>query len=174
VQTLPDADLALLKLNGFDAAQIPRYPVFKDPSKDINPGTSLCRLGFPFNAIKPTYSPAMDRFEFTALQLVFFPNEGILTRIVAVNDDPNAFMGYIETSSAGLRGQSGGPIFDQHGTVWGIQSRTTHLPLGFSPPQPGDPKSVEHQFLNVGLGTHPATITKVLKDFGVAHTLSGY
>ena len=40
---------------------------------------------------------------------------------------------YLETSSAGLLGQSGGPIFDIDGTVWAMQSRTTHLPLGFAP-----------------------------------------
>jgi hypothetical protein len=40
---------------------------------------------------------------------------------------------FVEMSSPGLRGQSGGPRFDVNGMVWGLQSRTQHLALGFSP-----------------------------------------
>lgn len=168
------ADLALCHLEGFDAAGITGYPTFKDPSKAIDAGTSLCRLGFPFLEVKPTYTNG--QFHLGALALTYFPNEGILTRIVEVTNDPqDGFIGYIETSSPGLRGQSGGPIFDAKGAVWGIQSHTGHLPLGFSPPVPGGKSGqVEHQFLNVGRGAHPATIVGLLTKFNVAHTISAH
>ena len=72
-------------------------------------------------------------------------------------------------------GQSGGPIFDATGTVWGVQSHTSHLPLGFSPGVPGGrPHEKEHQFLNVGRGVHPATIVGVLKKSGIKHSVSDY
>ena len=61
-----------------------------------------------------------------------------------------------------------GLYFDQAGRVWGIQSRTTHLPLGFSPPVPGGAKNaVEHQFLNVGWAVHPEVVQAFLKENGV-------
>ena len=37
----------------------------------------------------------------------------------------------IELSTPGLRGQSGGPLFDKDGIVCGMQSGTNHLHLGF-------------------------------------------
>ena len=60
-----------------------------------------------------------------ALPVPFFPIEGILTRQL---DGGTASGGYplrfIETSSPGLRGQSGGANTDVDGTVWAMQSRT--------------------------------------------------
>ena len=84
-------------------------------------------------------------------------------------------IGFLETSSPGLMGQSGGPIFDVRGTVWSIQSRTMHLPLGFNPPVPNATRGeVEHQFLNVGWGTHPQTLVGALRGRGVTFALSDY
>ena len=172
---VPGADLAAVRINGIDPASVSQFPTFKDPSSGIVPGTSLCRLGFPFQEVTPKFDAANNRFDLGTVQLVFFPNEGILTRIAS--DNPNAadLVAFIETSSPGLKGQSGGPIFDRQGTVWGIQSHTGHLALGFSPPQPGGkPGQVEHQFLNVGRGAHPATIVNLLRKVGAAHALSSY
>jgi len=104
--------------------------------------------------------------------MVFFPNESILTRILL---SPEKQPRYIETSSPGLMGQSGGPIFDTRGIVWGVQSHTSHLPLGFSPPVPGgQPHQKEHQFLNVGRGVHPAAIVALLKECGIKHSMSDF
>src|SRR5205814_832408 len=97
-----------------------------------------------------------------------FPIEGILTRFVQFV--PNAAspppfpLRMFETSSPGLRGQSGGPVFDQKGRIWGIQSRTVHYPLGFSPPVPNSTKGEkEHQFLNVGRCVHAESIIEFCK-----------
>lgn len=166
-------DLALCKLDNFDVSDVPTCAVFKDPSKGIDPGTSLCRLGFPFTEVKHDYNEATAVFSVDASSTVFFPNEGMFTRNITISDNP--LVAFIETSSPGLRGQSGGPIFDTRGTVWGIQSQTGHLALGFSPPVPnGRPGEVEHQFLNVGRGAHPETICNLLKETGVSFDMSPY
>jgi hypothetical protein len=73
---------------------------------------------------------------------------------------------FIETSSPGLRGQSGGPTFDINGTIWAIQSQTHHMKLGFGDNQKQS-KELEHlkyQYLNVGWGTHALTITSFLTE----------
>lgn len=72
---------------------------------------------------------------------------------------------FIETSTPGLRGQSGGPIFDTEGNIWAIQSQTISLPLGFSPKlKKGKKETIEHQFINVGIGVHPDIITQFLDE----------
>ncbi len=174
VHAIPSADIAVGRLDPFDGAAITNYPTFKDPTKAILNGTSLCRLGFPFHEIKPTYAGGTFTLPPDTFPMVFFPNEGILTRVLIVDQNAPIFAGFIETSSPGLKGQSGGPIFDQHGTVWGIQSHTENLPLGFSPSVPGRPDQREHQFLNVGRGTHPGTIVGLLNQIGVKHAISAY
>lgn len=73
-----------------------------------------------------------------------------------------------------MRGQSGGATVDKNGTVWAIQSKTAHLPLGFSPEVPGKQGQLEHQFLNVGLGIHPDTIFELFRQQGIAHSISDY
>lgn len=64
-----------------------------------------------------------------------FPIDGIMTRnIISGKSQDGIFeFKWLETSSPGLRGQSGGPTFDKDGNIWALQSQTRHLPLGFSP-----------------------------------------
>lgn len=171
----PANDLALGRLEPFDAGRIAGYPVFKKPSQNYAPGRSLCRLGFSFHEITPTFDEERGAFLLpqNALPLPFFPLEGMLSRFVrykmqgAPDDEPGMF---IETSSPGLRGQSGGPIFDAEGVVWSMQSHTRHYPLGFMPQIPGRAKGhVSHQFLNVGVGVHVDPILKFLEQQGVSH-----
>jgi hypothetical protein len=107
--------------------------------------------------------------------------DGIFTRvaeIVVLDKDkpvPPPFpLRWIETSSPGLRGQSGGPIIDPQGSIWGIQSNTASYPLGFDPPVPGRPGVTHHQFLNVGRGVHPDTIFGFLNQLGIKYDVSNY
>lgn len=80
---------------------------------------------------------------------------------------------FLETSSPGLRGQSGGPIFDSKGTIWAVQSQTMHLQLGFSPKiQKNGHEVEENQFLNVGLGIHPELIVAFLRDNNIKFDIS--
>ena len=63
----------------------------------------------------------------------------------------NYDMLYVETSTPGLKGQSGGPIFDTNGHIYAMQVQPNHIPLGFHPISEYDGKSIEkNQFLNVG------------------------
>jgi hypothetical protein len=174
-------DLVFVRLEPFDPAWVTAYPMFKDPARQMAQGRSLCRIGFPFHTIEPVFDSAKNAFQLPpgSLPLPFFPIEGILTRHVDVHLDPapnpapTFRFRLLETSSPGLRGQSGGPIFDQNGTVWGIQSQTRHFPLGFSPPVPGGkPDQKEHQFLNVGWGVHAETIVGAMKERGITFAMS--
>lgn len=178
ISGLVDVDLAIARLDPFDAAHIKTYPVLKAPGTNINCGTSLCKLGFPFSEITPTWDSASKVFTFPpdAIPLPLFPIDGIFTRILAFPPVPNEPYPrlLIETSAPGLRGQSGGPTFDVNGVVWAIQSRTKHLPLGFDPEVPGQKNQREHQFLNVGRGVHTETIIGFLKQNNVKYSESQY
>lgn len=209
-QVRPGADLALGRLQPFDASGIAQFPVFKKPGADYRPGRSLCKLGFPFHGITPSFDEAKNAFLLPpgAVPLPLFPSEGIFTRMVVAhapgvdahahagkkrargkrgsngNGNSNSDTGngntampqieagkFIETSTPGLTGQSGGPVVDVRGNVWALQSHTRHYPLGFSPPAPGQNGGAqkEHQFLNVGLGVHAESILHFLQSAGVEH-----
>lgn len=171
---IEEVDLAVGRLEPFDASWVGTYPVFKDPSRDFEPGVSLCKLGFPFHEIKPTWDSTRGAFVLPpgALPMPLFPIDGIFTRTVqSVTQNTSAAKyphQWIETSSPGLRGQSGGPTFDTKGTIWGIQVRTAHYPLGF------DDAGAKGQFLNVGLGVHPATMLPFFDEKGIKYELSDY
>jgi Trypsin-like peptidase domain len=152
------ADVALIRLRGFDPTKVPNYPTFRNPSADFKVGTSLCRLGHPFHDIKATFDDSTGIFSLdpATFPIAQFPNDGILTRFVAKNSsDGSRQVQFIETSTAGLRGQSGGPIFDRNSHVWAVQSQTASLPLGFAPViKLGSREIVEHQFMHLGWGSH--------------------
>ena len=176
---LKPADLAVGKLEPFEPTWVSSFPSIKDPSRGLNPGLSLCKLGFPFHEIKASYDAATDRFVISegTFPIPRFPIEGIYTRNVLVrkSDEDVPDIKFLETSSPGLKGQSGGPIFDVKGTVWAIQSKTIHLELGFRPTVSKNGRKVEeNQFLNVGWGVHPETLVWFLTKNGVKFTQSGY
>jgi hypothetical protein len=175
VSGIPEVDLAVAKLKPFDPAWVTTYPTLRNPDSEPLPGTSLCRLGFPFHTIEPIYDPIFDVFDLPqgSVPPPFFPMEGILTRNILIQRTANYPLALIETSSPGLRGQSGGPIFDTSGTVWGIQTQTNSLPLGFEPiVEVNGRKHVEHQFLNCGIGAHAVTVVGLLRELGIKHTLA--
>jgi hypothetical protein len=173
---LPDIDLAVARLDPFDPSWVTEYPVFKNPQRDFEPGRALCKFGYPFHQITPSWDAASGVFVFPdgALPLPLFPIEGMFTRIAkvaGVDDDPCTKL-LIETSTPGLKGQSGGPTVDVSGRIWAIQSKTANLPLGFDPSVPGRPQQREHQFLNVGLGVHATTILGLLDHLNIGYAVS--
>ena len=177
-KVLPEGDLVIGRLEPFHASNILQYPVIKDP-RNLQIGTSLCKLGFPFHEIKASFDETTNGFVLApgTLPVPRFPIEGIYTRnvILGRSKDDKYELALLETSSPGLRGQSGGPIFDVNGTVWAIQSRTHHFPLGFSPKVTRNGKEVEeNQFLNVGWGIHPNLLVSFLRDNGVKFQISDY
>ena len=176
---LPDADLALGRLEPFDPASVAHYPVFKDPAGEYTPGRSLCKLGFPFVRIVPVYDEGADTFTLPpgSVPLPMFPLDGMFTRIVstrAPGSREGTLSPFIETSSPSLVGQMGGPVFDAGAVVWGIQSHTMHHPLGFQPATPGGGlEHVEHQFLNMGLAVPANVIVRFLDAEGIAYRREG-
>jgi hypothetical protein len=166
-------ELAVVQLVGpLDRLSTKLFPRFSNPAIPIKQGTSLCRLGYPFHDIKASFDSTVNQFKITELpNLAMFPNDGILTRNILINDlASNRNVHFLETSSAGLRGQSGGPIFDANANVWALQSRTQHLPLGFSPTIVHNGKQVtEHQFMHVGWGVHVSHIRELLDKFKIPY-----
>ncbi|MDB5201506.1 MAG: hypothetical protein JWQ27_915 [Ferruginibacter sp.] len=128
----PTLDLAILKFNDYGKIHYTDYARFlKDPT-DLKPGKFLCRLGFPFPEFSNyRFDEATDEMEWTTEGINVsprFPLEGMLTRFLG--DQQQCLYG-IEMSTPGLRGQSGGPLFNDKGTVCGMQFNTKHLHLGF-------------------------------------------
>lgn len=127
----PQYDIALIRIDGFDKVLCNQYPVFATDSSALKQGKALCRLGYPY--------PEFSNFKYDAEQddivwtnegrasTPLFPIDGILTRH-GIN---NGKIVEVELSTPGLRGQSGGPLFDKDGLVYGMQSCTISLPLGF-------------------------------------------
>lgn len=176
-----DLDIALVKLINVPDDFVKDYPVFIDPSI-VKTGMSVCRIGFPFVSVSSTYDDASRGFRLEGIgqgMLPFFPNDAIVTRLqnvqlkdAAGNTIPPNPLGIqniqVETSTPGLRGQSGGPIFDIHGNIVGMQSVTRHIPLGFGE-KTVDGKYMPEQFLNVGCGPFASTLLKTMDHFGVKY-----
>jgi S1-C subfamily serine protease len=135
----PEADVAIARLENADLSGMSVFPVFQNPSSDPRPGTSLCRLGFPFVQVTAAFDDVTGRFTLQNFAPPpMFPNDGIHTRIMIAPDPAkNRSVKFIETSTPGFMGQSGGPLFDVEGQVWGIQYKTSFLELGFSPKKQG-------------------------------------
>lgn len=165
------ADIAIAKLDGFDISGISKFPVFHSPTTDPLFGSSLCRLGFPFASIKVTFNDQNKQFVMQQGLPPMFPNDGIHTRMaIAVDPSTQRSVKFIETSTPGLRGQSGGPLFDTMGRIWGIQSQTVHLELGFSPKVLKNGSLIdvkEHQFMHVGLSSHIQHVIDLFNQHGV-------
>ena len=123
-------------------------------SKRSNPQL-LCRAGFPFVEKYPVWDQNKNNFEFeNVFPVPMFVNEAFVSRYLG-----KASGVWIETSSPGLKGQSGGPLLDRHGYVCGMQVNTKSYPLNF--------KGTENQFLHVGRAVHVASIRKALYDFKI-------
>ncbi|MFN8143600.1 MAG: serine protease [Bacteroidia bacterium] len=171
---LKENDLAIGKIENYNPAFVTHYPTLINPEK-LKIGTSLCKLGYPFYDVKASFNESNNSFVFdpSIFPIPRFPIEGIFTRNIHAGKsaDGKYDVQFIETSSPGLRGQSGGPIFDVDGNIWAIQSQTRHLPLGFTPKiKKGNQEVEENQFLNVGWGVHINTIMRFLDDHGVKYS----
>lgn len=164
-------DLAFIRIDKKYLPKINSYPKIKNPD-NIKIGTSLCKLGFPFYDIKANFNEATKIFEFppNTLPAPLFPIEGIFSRILDAGKTKDGSMDilYLETSSPGLKGQSGGPTFDINGNIWAIQSKNNTISLGFKGNVEIDGKKVEeNQFINVGWGVHTKTIVELLKKHDI-------
>lgn len=168
VITHPTLDIAIIKFKGFNRTLYSSFAKFISADFVFNTGKFLCRLGYPFPEFTNfRVNPANNNLEWTqeGNQLTPpFPIEGMFTRLVAEN---GAITG-IELSTPGLRGQSGGPLFDNNGFIYGMQSQTMHLHLGFDMKDKevqtdfGKATISNYPFLHVGRCVHASQIVQFL------------
>lgn len=170
------ADLGLCRIEPFDRDSVAAYPIFRDnAAAPIEQGMSVCRLGFPFCEVAARYNEERDEFvlDDRAFPVPRFALDGIVARFNRrfAEDGAESAL-YIETSTPGLRGQSGGPLLDTSGRVCGVQSHTSHVDLGFDAQYATDDGLViERQFLNVGAATHVDEARALLDSAGVSYRL---
>jgi S1-C subfamily serine protease len=90
--------------------------------------------------------------------------------------EPDGTIFGVELSTPGLKGQSGGPLFNANGIIYGMQSQTNHLHLGFDMKNfellsEGKKVRVTNQpFLHVGMCVHVDVIKNFLRENGVNFT----
>lgn len=171
----PEYDLALLKFEGFNQSLFTGAPTFLADDQSIQSGDMLCRLGFPFpeftNYKLDQMSQSLKWTKEGMARSPRFPIEGMVTRFLG---GKKGEIHGIEMSTPGLRGQSGGPLFDSEGRIYGMQSRTKHLHLGFDIEEKeviahGKAKKInDYAFIHLGECVH----VKVIKDFLRKHQVS--
>ena len=171
----PKYDLAILKFNDFKKIGYSGFATFVKDTSKIQQGKFLCRLGFPFPEFTNfRYNEANDDIEWTGDGLIDtprFPLEGMITR--HLGDEEKVYG--IEMSTPGLLGQSGGPLFDADGLVYGMQFSTKHLHLGFDLENKeisiqGKIKKInDYSFIHLGQCIHVNVITEFLKEKGVKY-----
>lgn len=168
-------DIATAKIVNPPEEMIENIPIFRSPQNPLIPGTSLCRLGYPFHKIESTFDEVTRIFSFApgTLPIPRFPIDGIMTRNITWMGENNRQAKLLEISTPGLRGQSGGPIFDVNGQVCGLQTKTHHLPLGFDIEvvKDGQPQT-DRQYLNAGLGLHVDEILAFFDARGIRYHLA--
>ena len=174
----PIYDLAIVKFEGFSQVFCNRFPVFAKDGNNARQGKSLCRLGFPYPEFSNyKYDEKCDEIIWTAenrMQSPRFPIDGIITRFAC---DDKGVVSEIEMSTPGLKGQSGGPLFDTNGVIYGIQSNTISLPLGFDQIDReilinGRKKKVnDYSFIHLGRCVHVNIIKEFLDQHRVKYNI---
>lgn len=166
-------DVALIHFQGFTRLLCDSFPIFAANGSDLKQGMFLCRLGFPFAEFSNFgYDNASDTIHWTntgRIDTPRFPIEGMVTRHII--DESGQIVAF-EMSTPGLRGQSGGPVFDVDGKVWGMQAATAHLDLDFDVDQEvirnGVKKRVKDSaFLHVGHCIHVDVLRSFMKEQGI-------
>lgn len=136
-----------------------------------SPGMSICKLGYAFNEQNPFMFDKKSKKVILnneeKLEIPIFPYDGMVTRTINFNIN-NVIIknAAFETSTAGLRGQSGGPIFDTKGIIYGIQSMNMTMPLNYSYISENN---IHEQFINFGVGVSSVKILEFLKDNNIKY-----
>lgn len=168
-------DIVFLRIPAHHIQDVNIFPTFKDPT-NFEMGKSLCKLGYPFYPVNATFNTATNSFDLppNLLPIPRFPIEGIYTRnlLAGKSADGTRDILFLETSTPGLKGQSGGPIFDSDGNIWAVQSSTETIELGFKGIVEINGKKVEeNQFINIGRGVHGQNIVELLIKHNIKHTV---
>ena len=170
----PKYDLAILKFNDYKTLRYKGYATFLKGTSNIKQGKFLCRLGFPFPEFTNfRYNEITDDIEWTTegnQSSPRFPIEGMVTRFLV---EENQLYG-IELSTPGLKGQSGGPLFNEKGIVYGMQFSTKHLHLGFDLVDKEilidntTKKISDYSFIHLGQCVHADIIKQFLTEKNIA------
>jgi hypothetical protein len=148
----PSLDLVLIH---FDVPYPTKYCTFVENMSEIEQGTSLARIGFPFVEFNNfSYDKINKSLEFTqnVEPMVTFAVDGIVSQNVVDTIDEASIRTIIVMSTPGIKGQSGGPLYDVSGRVAGMQSATSTRNLNFIGKTHINNKEVEvPQFLNIGV-----------------------
>ncbi|MCX6231461.1 MAG: serine protease [Bacteroidetes bacterium] len=171
----PKYDLSIIIFEDFNQPLYKSYARFVKDNTTLQQGKFLCRLGYPFPEFSNfNYNSEIDDIEWTTTgikETPRFPIEGMLTRHLG---DEGKIVG-LELSTPGLRGQSGGPLFNEKANVGGMQSSTNHLHLGFDMKNHnyninGASIKINNQpFLHVGHCIHADVIKDFLKENGIKY-----
>lgn len=172
----PTYDLAIIKFEKFNNLLCHNFPILAKDG-NVKPGKSLCRLGYPYPEFSNyRYNAEIDNIEWTnenRSDTPRFPIDGIVTRLAADNQRITE----IEMSTPGLKGQSGGPLFDTNGILYGMQSATISLHLGFDQVDReinicGKKKKInDYSFIHLGRCVHINIIKEFLDQHGVKYNL---
>lgn len=163
-------DLAIIEFQGFKEKRYGSHARFVDNKDLVKQGQYLCRLGYPFPEFTNyQLNKQTDDIEWTETgnpNTPRFPIDGIITRFVSDGKQ----VASIEMSTPGLRGQSGGPLFDTNGQIYGMQFLTSHYHLGFDMQEKevminGVPTNISnYPFLHVGWCVHVDRIREFLDE----------
>lgn len=170
-------DLCIGKLVNFNPSWVSNYPILGDSGKTRR-GMSLCRLGYPLLQFDTGFDSERKAFRIPKISAedCIFPNECICTRFISKGRsyDNLIDLKYIETSTPGLRGQSGGPIMDKNGIIRAMQVETNCISLDFHPTiEYNGSTVVESQFLNVGIGIDVQVIRELLDSKHIQYRAEG-
>ncbi len=171
----PTYDIAIVKFNDYTKLCYQEHAVFVNQHSSPGQGDFLCRLGYPFPEFSNfRFNDTRDDIEWTSEGIAHsprFPIEGMVTRFLA---DQQQVFG-IEMSTPGLKGQSGGPLFNSKGFVCGMQFATSHFHLGFDIVDKEiifntEPRIVsDYSFLHLGQCVHADIIKSFLREKSVKY-----
>lgn len=164
-------DLALVHVEGSDIKMLcEHFPLFSET--EVEAGMMLCKLGYPFAEYTcVAYEELTDDINFTQdgqLNSPYFPLDGMVTRKIG---DGQKIIGF-EMSTPGIRGQSGGPVFDEQGVVYGIQTGTRSHDLDIKMTKTirlkeGPINQDEYAFLNVGIVISSKEVIEFMRENNV-------
>lgn len=167
----PIHDLSVLVFENFGKRLYKSWArIAKDPSC-FRPGTSVCKIGY----INPQFTNYVFDAEKNELAFtnyadrdpVFYPVEGIITRPLILGYYTYA----LETSTPGLKGQSGGPLINSKGDVCGLNINVASLEFQYNFKIPAsetlkEPVTINYQpKLLVGNCLHADIIVSFLKYY---------
>lgn len=165
-------DIAIGRLQNFDPSKVGGFPVLADPSTVVL-GRTVCRLGYPFMGLKTEFDEKLNGFRIPRIdhRSNLYCNDGMVSRIFSPGKGPDGVdVTYIDTSTPGIQGQSGGPLVDADGNLCGMQVSIYSIPMGIQPTIECDgSRVVENQFVNIGRALHVGTIREMLDARGIRY-----